>query len=679
MHSRIDSSRLLLAGAEPRPPSTAGEPWLLARAFGAGDRLWPLDLIDPRFALDPLFDATEELVDHAHLRPRSGRRAPRRLLQLGALLIAGASACSDASPGLHAGDAILVQLKPGAVAPASLETDDAGPPVQPLLDLAADGEEPLLRVPVPAGMSVEEAAQRASLDEGVDYAEPIHLYRPSKTANDPRVKDLWGLEQIEAPAAWDRTTGDRKVVVAVVDDGVALDHPDLVPNLWTNPDEEAGNGVDDDGDGYVDDVHGYDFVDEDGDPMPAPKGDARWHGTHVSGTIGAAGNNRVGVAGVNWQVSLMALRALGPDGGRADALARAIDYAADHGARVINASWGGGGASKTLSRSIERAGKRGVLFVVAAGNDGGRAPEYPANLDLDNILSVGALGPDGALASFSNRGALVAAPGVGILSTTAPGRYERYDGTSMATPHVAGIAALLWARKPNASLEQVRRAILASARSVKGSEHGSVSALRALDALDGSPPDAGALRLSRTELAFTATSDGAPRTQVVSIRAVAGGAVRWTASADAPWVKLPRTEGRTPSRLSIKVDPGGLRAGAHHAKVLLRTAGADATASAPVTVAVTLTVGAKGANALAAGPGCKVISGKLRVKAGSICRVTAPGLDPRARSVGVAWRLPGGRAVRAGTFSARFARAGNFALRVSSAEGADEDVQVEVQ
>src|SRR5205823_5625253 len=149
-------------------------------------------------------------------------------------------------------------------------------------------------------------------------------------------------------------------------------------------------------------VQGWDFVDNDPDPSPAATGAERWHGSHVSGTIGATGDNRVGVTGVNWKVSLMALRAIGPQGGRSDDLARAIDFAADHGARIINASWGGGGASQVLSKAIERAGKKGVLFVAAAGNDAAAKPDYPASLKLDNVLSVGATTPDEVLAPFSD-------------------------------------------------------------------------------------------------------------------------------------------------------------------------------------------------------------------------------------------------------------------------------------
>src|SRR5207248_9242037 len=267
----------------------------------------------------------------------------------------------------------------------------------------------------------------------------------------------------------------------------------------------AANGRDDDGDGYVDDVNGYDFVDGRGDPSPARTGEERWHGTHVAGTIGAAGDNRVGISGVNWKVALMALSAIGTRGGRSDDLARAIDYAVDHGPRVVNASWGGGGQSQAIAKAVARAGERGVLFVAAAGNDGASRPSFPASLTSDNLISVGAFTPAGKLAPFSNRGALVAAPGVGILSTTAPGQYERYDGTSMAAPHVPGVAALLWSARPEATLAQVRRAILSSAVALGGTKHGRVDAARAMAALlgDSGGGGSGGFVLSRDSLAFT--------------------------------------------------------------------------------------------------------------------------------------------------------------------------------
>src|SRR5207247_5502653 len=210
--------------------------------------------------------------------------------------------------------------------------------------VAPDAEPAVLRVPIEPGTDPVAAAEQIAREPGVEAAEPIYMYYPSRAPNDPRYKDLWGLAKIDARDAWARTVGDKRVVVAVVDNGVALDHPDLKANLWSNPQPDDG------------DVHGANFVGQpSGDPSPFKEGDAPWHGTHVSGTIGAAGDNHLGVVGVNWKVSIMAVRGLGPNGGRSDDLAKSIDYAVDHGARVINASWGGGGQSKVLAKAVDRA------------------------------------------------------------------------------------------------------------------------------------------------------------------------------------------------------------------------------------------------------------------------------------------------------------------------------------
>src|SRR5205807_185859 len=241
---------------------------------------------------------------------------------------------------------------PGAAPPPQSRVADSTPPI---VSLAAVSEEdgPLLRVPLQPGDDPETAAEEANSQPGVAFAEPVYVYQTARTPDDSRYKDLWGMQKIDMPAAWTKSVGDSAVTVAVVDDGVALNHPDLKGNLWVNPEEIAGNHEDDDQDGIIDDVNGADFVDGDGDPSPATGGDAPYHGSHVSGTIGATGDNRTGVVGVNWKVSLMALRAIGPQGGRSDALAKSIDYAVDHGARVINASWGGGGTSQVLVNAIE--------------------------------------------------------------------------------------------------------------------------------------------------------------------------------------------------------------------------------------------------------------------------------------------------------------------------------------
>jgi subtilisin family serine protease len=294
--------------------------------------------------------------------------------------------------------------------------------------------------------------------------------------SDPQYSQLWGMGAIDASDAWNITTGSPSVVVAVLDTGIDYTHRDLAANIWTNADETAGNGKDDDGDGFADDVHGYDFVNNDGDPM-----DDNSHGTHVSGTIGAVANNGQGVAGVNWSVSLMDLKFLNSDGSGylSDAI-RAINYVTmmrtqyHVNVRVINNSWGGGDYSAAMDTAIRAAGDAGILFVAAAGNDGTNndtSPQYPANYTAPNVISVAAIDQNKNLASFSCYGATtvdIAAPGVSIYSTVPGNRYAIYSGTSMATPFVSGVAALAWAADPNATVAEVRNAILNGADKVAG-------------------------------------------------------------------------------------------------------------------------------------------------------------------------------------------------------------------
>ncbi|MFN2546787.1 MAG: S8 family serine peptidase [Myxococcales bacterium] len=627
---------------------------------GSGD---PLRYTDARFEpRDPLFDDDElELPT-----PPRRRRKSAAIAALAATIACGGSD----KPAIHATDSILVQLEPGAAPPAHEGDASAGPPIVALASVAPHEEAPLLRVPIEPGTDPVAAAEEASRHAGVAFAEPVYIYQPSKAPNDPRYKDLWGLAAIDAPGAWARTTGERAVAVAVVDDGVALDHPDLKANIWVNEQELGGNGQDDDLDGYVDDVNGWNFVDDGADPSPAASGAERWHGSHVSGTIGATGDNRVGVVGVNWKVSLMALRAIGPQGGRSDELAKAIDFAADHGARIVNASWGGGGASQVLSKAIERAGKKGVLFVAAAGNDAKAKPDFPANLKLDNVLSVGATTPEGLLASFSDKGALVAAPGVGILSTTAPGQYERYDGTSMASPHVAGVAALLWAAHPNASLADVRKAILSSAIPMPGVEHGRVDAARALAALDGTGGGPGALELSRESLSFTAKAGRTPRAQTISIRAEGGGAHKWTAEADQKWIVVTQTRGETPARVSVKVDPARLAAGKHDGKVTFKDE-----SGAGISLAVALQIG-NAPEIVLFGEGCSLSEdGSVHAKAGAGCVLSAAD----GEAAGVNWRLPGGAEVAGSRLYGQFVRRGEFQVLLGRDEGETDALQVVIE
>ena len=304
----------------------------------------------------------------------------------------------------------------------------------------------------------------------VMYAEPNYRVYALIVPNDPDFSRLWGLHNtgqtggkndadIDAPEAWDKTTGRKEILVAIIDTGIDYNHPDLANNIWTNPDEIPNNNRDDDNNGYVDDVHGYDFINNDPDPM-----DDNRHGTHVAGTVGAVGNNNRGVVGVNWTVKLMALKFLSAtgSGSTADA-AEAIIYAADNGALITNNSWGGGGFSRTLKDAIEYARDKGVLFVAAAGNeskDNDDSPNYPSNYDLENVIAVAASTDRDGMASFSNWGNQtvdLAAPGEDIYSTTPSNTYQSLSGTSMATPHVAGAAGLIWAYYyPNTNWREVK-------------------------------------------------------------------------------------------------------------------------------------------------------------------------------------------------------------------------------
>jgi subtilisin family serine protease len=293
------------------------------------------------------------------------------------------------------------------------------------------------QVKLPEGADIEEALEIYLEDPDVEYAEPNYfVYANVSTPNDSDFTRLWGLHNtgqnvnetngtidadIDAPEAWDVTTGSSDVVVAVVDSGVDINHPDLQPNIWTNPGETPDNGIDDDANGYIDDVSGWDFSFNDNDPR-----DANGHGTHVAGTVAAAGDNGIGVTGVSWSAKIMALRFLDAWGSGTTANAiSAIEYASAMGADIINNSWGGGGYSESLKEAIEASG---ALVVCAAGNDGWDTdafiPHYPSGYASTNIIAVAASDQDDNRAYFSNYGPFsvdVAAPGTNIYSA-APGR-----------------------------------------------------------------------------------------------------------------------------------------------------------------------------------------------------------------------------------------------------------------
>ncbi|MEA1048645.1 S8 family serine peptidase [Lamprobacter modestohalophilus] len=336
----------------------------------------------------------------------------------------------------------------------------------------------VLRLNADRGRGVEKAIETLNNLPFVDYAEPDYVRRID--TNDPYYGYQWGLENtgqsisgtsgtanadIDADLAWGITTGNPALPVAVIDTGVDYTHPDLAANIWVNPGEIPGNGIDDDGNGYVDDIYGYDFFANDGDPM-----DEGGHGTHVAGTICAEGNNRQGISGVAWGCKIVALRFLGPDGGYTSDAVMALDYAVAMGVPISNNSWGGGGFSDALYGAIASAAASGHLFVAAAGNSGvdtDSSAHFPSSYDLDNILSVAATDNKDRLASFSNYGANsvdLGAPGVDIVSTYPNNKYIYMSGTSMAAPHISGVAALLLDRHPDWGYAELRDRLFASAR-----------------------------------------------------------------------------------------------------------------------------------------------------------------------------------------------------------------------
>lgn len=331
---------------------------------------------------------------------------------------------------------------------------------------------------VESSESLEQVIARYMADPNVEYVEPNFRYYVDTTPNDPYFGQLWGLQNLgqeingkpggvagadlNVLKAWDVTTGSDEIVVGVVDTGIEYTHPDLAANMWVNEGEIPDNNIDDDGNGVIDDVYGYNAVDNSGDPL-----DDNDHGTHCAGTIGAVGDNDQGVVGVAWKVKLMALKFLSADGsGTLNNAIEAIDYAIEMkkrgvNIRVLSNSWGGGDYSRALHDAILEANKAGILFVAAAGNSSLNTdahPHYPSAYDAENVLSVAALSNQDKLAVFSNYGAKtvdVAAPGVDIYSTVTGGGYEYFSGTSMATPHVSGLAALLLARDSNLKPKQI--------------------------------------------------------------------------------------------------------------------------------------------------------------------------------------------------------------------------------
>ena len=328
----------------------------------------------------------------------------------------------------------------------------------------------------------------ASMGGIVEYAEPDWLLEEFSTPNDPFYNQLWGMNKINAPQAWDVQTGNSSVIVGVIDSGVDWTHPDLIDNIWQNMGEDADgdgsifewngsqwifdpgdeNGIDDDGNGYVDDFVGWDFHENDNDPY-----DICGHGTHVAGTIGAKGNNNTGVSGVCWDVQLMALKflELNPltnkcEGETSNSIL-ALDYAVMNGAPITNNSYGGGSYSQAMHDALEVARQNNHLFVAAAGNNGfldnDIQPKYPASYDNENIISIANTTSADGIASSSHYGLTtvdLGAPGTGVYSTIPNNNYASYSGTSMAAPHLAGAAALLLSECNSLTYQEIKTALM---------------------------------------------------------------------------------------------------------------------------------------------------------------------------------------------------------------------------
>jgi len=378
---------------------------------------------------------------------------------------------------------------------------------------------------------VEDAVAKYRGHPAVRIIEPNYLIHAEAVPNDPSFPVQWSLSNtgqqggtpgsdIHAIPAWDHTTGSNQVVVAIIDTGMDLAHPDLAPNLYTNGGEIPDNGLDDDGNGFADDVHGFDFANFDSDPS-----DDNGHGTHVAGTIGARGDNGIGITGVVWRVRLLPLKFLDASGtGTTSDAIDCVDYAVMAGATVINASWGSSENSAALELAIAGANSAGVLFVAAAGNTGSSNdafPQFPASYPDANVISVGATGRSDERAGFSNFGHSTVdlfAPGVQILSTLRGGQYGLMSGTSMAAPHVSGAIALLKSRFPAMGAPTMKSIVMSATDRVPGLANlavvgGRLNAARMLEGVDSTDPGpVGDLASSfvssdRVTVAWTATGD----------------------------------------------------------------------------------------------------------------------------------------------------------------------------
>ena len=363
--------------------------------------------------------------------------------------------------------------------PGTTSGEESAPPRGGTLLLAPIPNVEVISVPDRGRGNLEATIEELNGLDEVEYAEPDYIVYPHATPDDPRYGDLWNMKAggggCNAEGAWAQNTGSSDVVVAVIDTGIQYEHPDLAANMWSNSGEVTGNGIDDDNNDFVDDIYGWDFFHNDNEVYDGiPQDDD--HGTHVAGTIGGRGNNGVGVVGVNWDVGIMSLKFLGPQGGYTSDAVSALEYVVEQKSRGVNIvatnnSWGGGGYLQSLKDAIQAACDAGILFVASAGNNGSdndSISKYPANYGYGNsavpcVMSVASITSTGGLSGFSNygdRSVHLAAPGSSILSTVPTDTYGTKSGTSMAAPHVSGAAALCASINPSLTALEIKSNIM---------------------------------------------------------------------------------------------------------------------------------------------------------------------------------------------------------------------------